>query len=157
MGVRTGSALVPQLCVPLAAIQGVVCRNTCKNYQYSFFFFFATCTHCTGGLSPSIRHFWCVIFFIILFTNIYFVSLHGKKKKKAHFTLFKKLWYPSHAGISVVIESYLQWTFRLHVSYIVWRCISFIIEMECLLGIRCNTSQDYWAGSGFSLLRILLR
>lgn len=156
MGVRTGSALVPQLCVPLAAIQGVVCRNTCKNYQYFFFFFrnlYPLHRRSQSQHPPLLMRY---LFYYIVYKHLLCLTAR-QKKKKAHFTLFKKLWYPSHAGISVVIESYLQWTFRLHVSYIVWRCISFIIEMECLLGIRCNTSQDYWAGSGFSLLRILLR
>lgn len=157
MGVRTGSALVPQLCVPLAAIQGVVCRNTCKNYQYFFFFFSQPVPTAPEVSVPASATFDALSFLLYCLQTFTLSHCTAKKKKKAHFTLFKKLWYPSHAGISVVIESYLQWTFRLHVSYIVWRCISFIIEMECLLGIRCNTSQDYWAGSGFSLLRILLR
>lgn len=143
MGVRTGSALVPQLCVPLAAIQGVVCRNTCKNYQYSFFFFSQPVPTAPEVSVPASATF-DALSFLLYCLQTFTLSHCTAKKKRKHILHFLK-------SCDTRATQAFQWSLRVTFSEL----FDYMFRILCGDAFRLSLKWSAYLESGATHLRII--
>lgn len=111
--------------------------------NFVLFCFVVTYTHCTGGLTSSIHHFWCVFLHRLQMFTLSRAVLQKKKKNEAHFTLSK--------CCDTRATQVFQWSLRVDFNGF------FGYTFRVLRGdaFRLSLKRSTYSGSGATLLRII--